>query len=231
MGVKEICKHGFIEIREGSFPQPRAHRAGKPAIKHLVSYSFPPAPDNRPGGNRFGVPFHQMNNKELFGRVKMTPFQEIKSVPEMKAVGVRVDVSVWNVDTAFSRLYDRAMDLKLMFKQPALGIRHEGVGIPDPFHSDYDVLFPLTEDAEEAPPGMKLVTLPREEVASFSHRGPYDWISCTYEKVLDWLRENRYEVAGEPREIFLVAPDPHSGGTQDDMLTEIQVPIRLREAA
>ncbi|MGZ8429598.1 MAG: hypothetical protein ACXW4G_09605, partial [Candidatus Deferrimicrobiaceae bacterium] len=51
-----------------------------------------------------------------------------------------------------------------------------------------------------------------------------------YEKVLDWLRENRYEVAGNPREVFFVAPDPHSGGTQDDMLTEIQIPIRLRAA-
>jgi hypothetical protein len=46
--------------------------------------------------------------------------------------------------------------------------------------------------------------------------------------VLDWLRENRYEEAGETREVFFVAPEPHSGGTQDDMLTEIQVPIRLR---
>jgi effector-binding domain-containing protein len=44
--------------------------------------------------------------------------------------------------------------------------------------------------------------------------------------VLDWLRENRYEAAGNTREAFFVAPEPHSGGTQDDMLTEIQIPIR-----
>lgn len=160
----------------------------------------------------------------------MTPFQEIKKVPAMKAVGVRFDASVWNVDTAFSRLYDRAMKDKLMFKQPGLGIRHEGIGVPDPFHSDYEVLFPLTEDAGEPIPGMNVVALPEQEVASFAHRGPYDWIMCTYEKVLDWLRENRYEVAGETREVFLVAPEPHAGGTQDDMLTEIQVPVRRRSA-
>jgi effector-binding domain-containing protein len=162
----------------------------------------------------------------------MTPFQEIKKVPAMKAVGARVDASVWNVDTAFSRLFDKAMELKLMFKQPGVGIRHEGVGVPDPFHSDYEVLFPLMEEAMgetgEPIPGMEVVTLPEQEVASFAHRGPYDWILCTYEKVLDWLRENRYEVAGNTREVFLVAPDPYAGGTQDDMLTEIQVPIRLR---
>lgn len=164
----------------------------------------------------------------------MTPFQEIKRVPAMKAIGARVDASVWNLDTAFSRLYDKAMERKLMFKQPCVGIRHEGIAVPDAFHSDYEVLFPLMEEAEgeigEPIPGMEVVTLPEQEVASFAHRGPYDWILCTYEKVLDWLRENRYEVAGETREVFLVAPDPYAGGTQDDMLTEIQVPIRLRSA-
>lgn len=157
---------------------------------------------------------------------KMTPFQEIKKVPEVKAVGFRIDASLWNVDTAFSRLYDRAMELKLMFKQPGLGIRRGGVKVPDAFHAEYEVLFPLAGETEGPVPGVEVVTLPGQEVASFVHRGPYDWIPCTYEKVLDWLRENRYEVAGETREVFLVAPEPHAGGTQDDMLTEIQVPIR-----
>ena len=160
----------------------------------------------------------------------MTPFQEIRKVPAMKAIGVRFDASVWNVDTAFSRLYDKAMERKLMFKQPGVGIRHGGIGVPDPFHSDYEVLFPLMEVSDGPAPEGEVVTLPEQEVACFAHRGPYDWILCTYEKVLDWLRENRYEVAGEPREVFLVAPEPHAGGTQDDMLTEIQVPIRLRSA-
>ena len=158
----------------------------------------------------------------------MTPFREISKVPAVKVVAWRGDVSLWNIDTAFSRLYDKAMERKLMFRQPAIGIRHGGVRIPDPFHSDYEIMFPLTVDPSGAMPGTDVKELPEQEVASFIHRGPYTWISCTYEKVLDWFRENRYEVAGEPREVFFVAPEPHSGGTQDDMLTEIQIPIRLR---
>jgi effector-binding domain-containing protein len=155
-----------------------------------------------------------------------TPFHEIKKVPAMKAIGCRVDVSLWNVDTAFSRLYDKAMEHKLMFREPALGIRREGLGMPDAFHADYVVLFPLEGVPEGDVPGAEILDLPGQEVASFYHRGPYDWIPCTYEKVLEWLRENRYVVAGEPREVFFVAPEPHAGGTQDDMLTEIQVPVR-----
>jgi effector-binding domain-containing protein len=155
-----------------------------------------------------------------------TPFHEIKTVPAMKAIACRVDVSLWDVDTAFSRLYDKAMEHKLLFREPAVGIRREGLRMPDAFHADYEVLFPLAGEPPEQVPGTEILDLPEQEVASFVHRGPYDWISCTYEKVLEWLGENRYVVAGEPREVFFVAPDPHAGGTQDDMLTEIQVPIR-----
>ncbi len=156
----------------------------------------------------------------------MTPFREIKRVPAMRAIGWRGDVSLWGVDTAFSRLYDAAVEKKMMFTQPAVGIRHDGLGLPDPFHSDYEVLFPLLEGFPEERDAAGVRDLPATEVAVFVHRGPYEWIPCTYEKVLDWLRENRYEGAGAPREVFFVAPEPHGGGTQDDMLTEIQVPIR-----
>jgi len=156
----------------------------------------------------------------------MTPFREIKRVPRVQAIGMRGDMSLWDVDTAFTRLYDKAMEGRLMFREPALGVRHGELRIPDAFRSEYHVLFPLNREPEREPPGTEIVELPEAEVASFVHRGPYEWIQCTYEKVLDWLRENRYEAAGEAREVFFVAPEPHSGGSQDDMLTEIQVPIR-----
>ena len=156
----------------------------------------------------------------------MTPFHEIKKVPGVRAIGMGGVMSLWDVDTAFTRLYERAMEGRLMFRQPALGIRRGGLRIPDPFRSEYRVLFPLNQDPALDVPGTEIVELPEAEVASFFHRGPYEWIQCTYEMVLDWLRESRYEVAGEAREIFFVAPEPHSGGSQDDMLTEIQVPIR-----
>jgi effector-binding domain-containing protein len=160
----------------------------------------------------------------------MTPFREIRNVPPMKAIGARGNVSLWDVDTAFSRLYDKALGQKLLFRQPGLGIRRGELRAPEAFEADYEVLFPLVGEFPDKVEGMEVLDLPGEEVACFIHRGPYERIGCMYEKVLDWLRENRYEVAGETREIFFVAPEPHAGGTQDDMLTEIQVPIRLRSS-
>ncbi len=158
----------------------------------------------------------------------MNPFHEIKKVPAMKVLARRGPVSMWGIDTVFARLYDEAVERKILFRQPAVGIRHGDVLVPGTFHADYEIMFPLTADPVADIPGTDVKELPGQQVASFVHRGPYHWIPCTYEKVLDWLRENRYEVAGEPREVFFVAPEPHSGGTQDDMITEIQIPIRLR---
>lgn len=40
---------------------------------------------------------------------------------------------------------------------------------------------------------------------AFSRR-PSGWSGCSCKKVLDGLRENRYEIAGEPPDAFLVAP-------------------------
>jgi effector-binding domain-containing protein len=183
--------------------------------------------DIAPPGNRPSVDFHLIAESTIFGgEDEMTPFQEIKTVPPVKAIGLQADVSLWNVDTAFTRLYESAMEGKLRFHQPGFGIRRGEAGLPDPFRSDYEVCFPLDGEPRDAIPGTGIRELPAQKVASFIHRGPYHWISCTYEKVLDWLGENRYEVAGEIREVFFVAPEPHSGGTQDDMLTEIQVPVR-----
>lgn len=156
----------------------------------------------------------------------MTPFHEIKRVPAIKAIGLKADLSVWSVDTALTALYEKALEHKLMFMEPAVGIRRGKPGVPDPFHSEYEVMFPLTRDPDGPVPGTEVVSLPESEVATFVHRGPYESIPCTYEQVVDWLRLNGFEAAGEVREVFFVAPDPHSGGTQDDMLTEIQVPIR-----
>ena len=41
----------------------------------------------------------------------MTPFHEIKKVPRIKAIGMRGDMSLWDVDTAFNRLYEKAMSV------------------------------------------------------------------------------------------------------------------------
>jgi effector-binding domain-containing protein len=109
----------------------------------------------------------------------MNPFHEIKKVPAMKVLAWRGTVSLWGIDTAFSRLYEKAVERKILFRQPAVGIRHGGVLVPGPFHADYEVMFPLAADLPAEIPGADVKELPEQQVASFVHRGPYHWIPCT----------------------------------------------------
>ena len=123
------------------------------------------------------------------------------------------------------------MRRKILFREPALGIRKGELRVPDAFHSDYIGPVPAGGGSAGAAAGIgDRRDLRRSRVASFFHRGDYEGIQRTYEKVLDWLRENPYEAAGDVRELFLVAPEPHGAGSQDDNLTEIQVPIIERRS-
>ena len=85
----------------------------------------------------------------------MTPFHEIKTVPPVKAIGMRGDLSLWAIDTAFGRLYDKAMEGRLMFREPAIGVRHGEVRVPDAFRSEYHVLFPLNDNPGRGDPGRR----------------------------------------------------------------------------
>lgn len=160
----------------------------------------------------------------------MNPFQAMIRVPPVRAIGTRGDISLWNINTIFARLYEGTLRRKILFREPALGIRKGALRVPDAFHSDYIALFPLGEDPRELPTGSEIFEVPAVRVASFVHRGDYEGIQRTYEKVIDWLRENAYEAAGDVRELFLVAPEPHGAGSQDENLTEIQVPIIERRS-
>ncbi len=156
----------------------------------------------------------------------MAPLRRSEKITAMRAIAWRADVSPWGVDTAFSRSCDAVLKSEAPRNAPPAGNRDGALGLPDPFRSDREVLFPVVEAFAEAgePAGLRE---PRgAEVVVFVHRGPYGQIARTYEKVLDWLRENRYEVAGAPREFVIVAPEPHGERTREGMLTEIEVPIR-----
>jgi len=74
-------------------------------------------------------------------------------------------------------------------------------------------------------PGAGVVDLPGRRWRPSSIGAPTSGFSAP----MKWCRLAPGEPVrsrGEAREVFFVAPEPHSGGSQDDMLTEIQIPIR-----
>jgi effector-binding domain-containing protein len=68
--------------------------------------------------------------------------------------------------------------------------------------------------------------LPATEVISTVVTGPYSEMAAHYTELLSWVDYEGLEVAGPPREVYLVHPGPDGSGDPKTFRTEIQFPIR-----
>ena len=85
----------------------------------------------------------------------------------------------------------------------------------------YDVGVPIASDY----PGtdlIKIVDMLEHKVLAIIHKGSYDTINESYQKIVDYSIENKYDIIGSPREIYFNSPLDVS---EDELITEIQLPI------
>ena len=89
---------------------------------------------------------------------------------------------------------------------------------------DIEVCEQVADDLK-ATAKVKVYSLPGyEKMACLLYKGPFSNLGEPYEAIMKWMGENRYEIIGPCREIYLQEAEP---GRQDDpnTLTEIQFPV------
>ena len=74
--------------------------------------------------------------------------------------------------------------------------------------------------------GLYFRILPEIQAACVYHKGSYRTFSESYERVLKYIEENGYEIAGEIRESYI--DGIWNKDDESQWLSEIQVPIRRR---
>ena len=94
---------------------------------------------------------------------------------------------------------------------PAEGIRFEACIPIDP---ESDI-----KPGEE----VSIRQLPACTVAFTRHQGGFGEVGRTYDRLLEWVADNNYEVAGPSRELYLTNPMQTEEG---ELVTEIQIPIK-----
>ncbi len=87
--------------------------------------------------------------------------------------------------------------------------------------ADVEVAVPISKDIEEAEE-MKIYELPGGKMAKIIHKGPYDGMDKTYEKLYNWIFQNGKSITGPTREVYI--NDPNEVG-MEETLTEIYAPI------
>lgn len=91
----------------------------------------------------------------------------------------------------------------------------------DPQDIDMEPAVP-TATVLESKGDIEAKELPGCMVAFVMHKGPYQEMEPAYEAIADFVKENGYEYAGPPREIYFNDPNETP---QSELLTEIQFPI------
>ena len=90
--------------------------------------------------------------------------------------------------------------------------------------ADMEPCFPVKPSAKESP-GISIRELPGGRCVTLVHRGPYDELGRSYEKVFAYIEEKGYKTLLPSREIYLKGPGMILRGNPKKYLTEIQILI------
>lgn len=151
----------------------------------------------------------------------------IKSLPNVTVASLRTTVP--NYDAFFSvvpKMGDTMRKQGAVCAEPeyCFTMYHDGE------YKESDIDVEICEAVVEARPETDGVTYKRldavPEAACVYHRGPYRTIGGSYKAVMGWIAQNGYEVADSPRESYI--DGIWNKDSEDDWLTEIQVPVKKR---
>lgn len=91
--------------------------------------------------------------------------------------------------------------------------------------ADWELLAPVSDaqDVNENAHGLGVRHLESTQVAFVMHKGPYDSVGPTYERLAHWIATNGYEITGPAEEVYFSDPDEVP---PEEYLTEIRFPVR-----
>jgi len=88
----------------------------------------------------------------------------------------------------------------------------------------FEACIPIDPESDIKPGDeVSIKLLPACTVAFTRHQGGFGEVGRTYDRLLEWIGENNYEVAGPSRELYLTNPMQTEEG---ELVTEIQIPIK-----
>ncbi len=89
--------------------------------------------------------------------------------------------------------------------------------------ADIETCFPVTKGKDVN--GISIRELPGGRCVSLIHKGPYDTLSRSYEKIMAYTKEKGYKSKLPSREVYVKGPGMIFKGKTDNYLTELQILI------
>ena len=151
----------------------------------------------------------------------------IKTIPGTTVACMRIRLE------SYDGLFDRMPEMGALMERAGCACavpEYCFTAYPEPGYRDSDILVEICEAVASAKVelgALKFRTLPAIQAACVYHRGSYRSFAESYEVVLRYIEENGYEIAGEIRESYI--DGVWNRDDEREWLSEIQVPVRIRE--
>jgi DNA-binding transcriptional MerR regulator/effector-binding domain-containing protein len=92
--------------------------------------------------------------------------------------------------------------------------------------ADFEACFPVCDGAKaKSVDGISMRDLPGGRCVALLHKGPYDQLGRSYEKILTYIKNKGYRIHSPSREVYLKGPGMIFRGNPKKYLTEIQMVV------
>ncbi|MBP2173049.1 MerR family transcriptional regulator [Methanococcus voltae] len=172
-----------------------------------------------------------LNSDSILEVVKMTSEPVIKTIPQMRVISKR---EIGSYGTVCQKLIaelmhtiysteNRKNDIKIM--GPPMMLCYDGEYMEE--GANIEMAIPVSGKIEISDEEMELKQLPKVEVISLIHKGPYEnsSFSSSYAKIFEYAEKNDLKLVIPDREIYLNNP---MDTLPENLETEIQYPF-IRE--
>jgi effector-binding domain-containing protein len=105
-----------------------------------------------------------------------------------------------------------------------MGLLHEDPKSIDLQKAQFEVCLPISGKIK-GEGELKSKELEKAAFVCITHSGPMEKLPDTYKEILKWIEENGYRIATPTREVYQKGIG-EAGGTPQDVLIEIQCPVR-----
>ena len=90
--------------------------------------------------------------------------------------------------------------------------------------ADFEACMPIRKEKDV--PGVSVRQLPAGRCISLLHKGPYEEMGRSYEKILAYVKEKGFEIVLPTREVYIKGPGMIFKGNPKKYLTEILLPVK-----
>ncbi|MCG8638225.1 MAG: MerR family transcriptional regulator [Desulfobacterales bacterium] len=165
----------------------------------------------------------QIENLKLLNDCEDEPYIEFKNIPERKIAYIRYNSPCNPV--AISERYNELVNMvkknQWQFSISLIAIFHDDYKQFDYTDADVEVCALIVGELQEHE---NIRSLPAGQYVTILHRGPYTSSWKSYQLLLDWCKQNGYEIIGPAIEIYIIGVEVTND--PEDYITELQLPVK-----